>query len=263
MAVQAVLDPSPMQLMAKSSPAPGDVVWRNTYMPRTKRMLRGWTISVIITVLTVFWSFLLVPVAFALNIEAIGKVFPRFADFLDSHPTVMSLVTTQLPTLLSTLLFVAVPYLYDCESPKTVLFVYENTDSSPGLANLQGMMSQSDVELSVVSKNFFFTFFNYFVVFTTLGTFANFFKVFEHLQESLKDPQMVANQLARSLQSLLSFYTNLIILQGVGLFPFRLLQFGSVFLYPIYKLMAKTPRGQCFRLQIVHTKSLTASYRLR
>lgn len=115
MAVQAVLDPSPLQLIAKQSPAPSDVVWRNTYMPRTKRMLLGWTISIVITVLTVLWSFLLVPVAFALNIEAIGKVFPRLADFLDSNPTVMSLVTAQLPTLLSTLLFVAVPYLYDCK----------------------------------------------------------------------------------------------------------------------------------------------------
>ena len=85
-------------------------------MPRPQRMLRGWAITVIIAILTVFWSFLLVPVAGALNPDSISKVFPKLADFLESNPTVRSLVTTQLPTLLSTLLVVAVPYLYDCQS---------------------------------------------------------------------------------------------------------------------------------------------------
>ncbi len=31
-------------------------------------------------------------------------------------------------------------------------------------------------------------------------------------------------------------------LQGFGLFPFKLLQFGSVLLYPFYRMGAKTPR---------------------
>jgi len=38
------------------------------------------------------------------------------------------------------------------------------------------------------------------------------------------------------------FYVNLIILQGLGLFPLRLLQMGTVTLYPITKYGAKTPR---------------------
>lgn len=105
-------------------------------------------------------------------------------------------------------------------------------------------MSHSDEELSAVSKNFFFAFFNYFIVFTAFGTFSNFYEVFEHFRDSLNDPQMVANQLAKSLQGMLPFYTNFIMLQGVGLFPFRLLEFGSVVLYPIYRFLARTPRGK-------------------
>ena len=50
-------------------------------------------------------------------------------------------------------------------------------------------------------------------------------------------------QLALSIQELRSFYVNYIILQGVGLFPFRLLEVGSVMLYPIGLIGAKTPRG--------------------
>ena len=224
MAAQAVLDPSPMHLIARQSPAPPDVIWRNTYLSRSNRMTRAWLITVAITILTVFWSLLLVPLATALNIEAIHRISPELADAIEDHPLARSLVKTQLPTLLSSLLFVIVPYIYDW------------------LANLQGMHSQADVNLSVISKNFFFLFFNYFIIFTVLGTFANFYQFFQHFQDTFKDTTRIAYTLALSLQRLLSFYTNLIILQGIGLFPFRLLEIGSVIMYPIYRMGAKTPR---------------------
>lgn len=115
MAIQAVLDPSPLQLLANSSPAPPDVVWSNTYLPRGKRMLRAWSITAFIGVLSVFWTFLLVPIAGALNTCAIHEVFPGLADTLDSHEVLQSLVNTQLPTLAITLLNVLVPFFYDCK----------------------------------------------------------------------------------------------------------------------------------------------------
>lgn len=40
------------------------------------------------------------------------------------------------------------------------------TDMSTGLSQYQGLLSQADIELSVISKNFFFTFFNLFLAFT-------------------------------------------------------------------------------------------------
>ena len=217
MAVQAVLDPSPLHLIAKPAPAPDDVVWSNTYMPRSQRMLRAWVITIVVALLTVFWSILLVPVAGVLQPNSIHKVLPGLADLMEANRFVQSLITTQLPTLASTLLFVAVPYLYDW------------------LANLQGMQSRGDIELSVISKNFFFSFFNYLIVFTALGTAFSFY-------ETLRDTTWVASQLAQTLQGFTSFYSNLIILQGIGLFPFRLLEIGSVTLYPLYRMAAKTPR---------------------
>lgn len=224
MAAQAVLDPSPMHLIARQAPAPTDVVWSNTYLPRSNRMARAWLITAVITVLTVFWSLVLVPLATALNLESIQRVWPELADAIDAHPIAKSLVQTQLPTLVSSLLFVAVPYLYDW------------------LARLQGMESQADTDLSVISKNFFFLFFNYFIIFTVLGTFSNFYKFWEQFQDNLKDTTRIAYTLALSLQRFSAFYTNLIILQGIGLFPFRLLEIGSVILYPIYRIGSKTPR---------------------
>ncbi|RPB24884.1 DUF221-domain-containing protein [Terfezia boudieri ATCC MYA-4762] len=221
MAVQAVLDPKPAEFVARPAPAPSNIIWRNTYMPRYKRMLRSWLISIFIFVLSVFW---LIPVgilAGLLNIRSIHKVWPQLADLLERSALANSLVSNFLPTAILTLLNVAVPYLYDY------------------LSNLQGMISQADVELSVISKNFFFTFFNLFFAFSVFGTASNMYSV---LKDTLKDTTHIAYLLAQSLQALAPFYINLIVLQGIGMFPFRLLDFGTVALYPVTLAGAKTPR---------------------
>lgn len=226
MTIQAVLDPSPLQLIANQSPTPSDVIWPNTYMSRRGRMFRAWSVTLIIGVLTIFWVFILIPIAGLLNLEAIRKVLPQLADALEAHENIQSLIKTQLPTLITSLLMVLVPYLYYA------------------LSWCQGEISKGDIELSSISKNFFFTFFNFFVVFMVLGTASNFLTISQFFKKfgELGDFERTARTLALSLQQLLSFYVNFIILQGVGLFPFRLLEMGSVSLYPIYLMGAKTPR---------------------
>lgn len=116
------------------------------------------------------------------------------------------------------------------------------------------MISQGDVELSVISKNFFFTFFNFFLVFTTLGTASGLLDMLERVGEKFSDASTIANTLAKSLAKLLGFYTNFIILQGFGLFPLRLMEFGALSLYPINLIGAKTPRGE-FR-SLIHDAML-------
>lgn len=104
------------------------------------------------------------------------------------------------------------------------------------------MTSQGDVELSVISKNFFFTFFNLFLVFNVFATASNFYGLWENLRDVFKDTTTIAFALARSLETLAPFYVNLIVLLALGLLPFRLLEFGSVAMYPFNRLGAKTPR---------------------
>ena len=106
------------------------------------------------------------------------------------------------------------------------------------------MISQGDVELSIISKNFFFTFFNFFIIFTLLGTASGFFDILDGFDKKFLSATEIAYVLAKSLSDLIGFYTNFIILQGFGVFPFRLLEFGALSLYPIYLIGAKTPRGE-------------------
>ena len=120
MAVQATMDPEPMTLLANPAPAPSDVVWPNTYISRSGRMVRKWSITLVIAFLTIFWSALLVPLAGLLSLENIGKVWPQLHDALDRHQIARSLVQQGLPTLIISLLTVAVPYIYYC-SPSLIL----------------------------------------------------------------------------------------------------------------------------------------------
>ncbi|KAF3213771.1 hypothetical protein TWF106_009427 [Orbilia oligospora] len=178
MAVQALLDPNPLSLIANLAPAPHDIVWQNTYISRGQRIIRMWIITIFIGILTIFWLLPVGTLAGLLNIKSIHRVWPWLADVLAS--------------------------------------------------NQLGMISQADVERSVVSKNFFFTFFNLFLIFTVFGTVSDMYNV---LKDSLKDSTTIAYRLAKSLGSFAPFYTNLIVLQGIGMFPFRLLEFGTVALY--------------------------------
>ncbi|KAI1335608.1 hypothetical protein F5Y15DRAFT_397260 [Xylariaceae sp. FL0016] len=223
MAMQATVDPRPGQLLSKPAPAPPDVVWKNTYSPRYRRRLQSWAITIFITLLTIVW---LVPVAALAQLLSICNIrifAPTLAESLERHEITKALVQTGLPTLVVSLLNVLVPYLYDF------------------LSNIQGMVSQGDVELSVISKNFFFVFFNIFVVYGISGgaALSEFIKI---IRDSLTDTSMIATKIVESIRHLNAFYLNFIMLQAFGLFPFKLLQFGSVFLYPIYRMGAKTPR---------------------
>lgn len=223
-AIQAVLDPRFATLLAYQAPSPASIVWRNTYMSRFSRVSRSWSISAFVTILSVVWLVPVTGLAALLNIEDIRKISPPLADVLEGNEIIKSLVQGFLPTLALTLLNVAVPYFYDW------------------LSNYQGMISQAEVELSVISKNFFFTFFNLFCAFTILGTALTFEKLWDELKGSLSDTTRIAYALAGSLNGLAAFYVNLIILQGIGMFPFRLLEFGSIALYPITLVTARTPR---------------------
>lgn len=114
MVVQTIIDPHPTQLVASLAPAPADVIWKNTYLPRSSRITRSWLITLGISFLTIFWSVLLVPIASLLDLNTLHKAIPGLADLLAQNPVIGSLVQTGLPTLTISLLTVAVPFLYSC-----------------------------------------------------------------------------------------------------------------------------------------------------
>ena len=221
MVIQARIDPRPGSLLTKPTPAPSDLVWRNTYALRGVRRMKSWAITIFITFLTLIWIFPIVFLASLVSICTLETLAPRFWLWLQGHSIIYSLFQNGLPTLVVSLLNVAVPYLYDW------------------LSNCQGMISQGDVELSVISKNFFFTFFNTFFVFAVSKSGLDFWST---IQDLLKDTSAIPGVIARDVEDLSIFYTAFIMLQGIGLMPLRMCEVSSVVLHPIYRLMSATPR---------------------
>ncbi len=205
MASQAVLDPHAHQLIAKLAPAPHDVLWDNILLTPKEKFIKRYAVTLVITITTVALVFPVSTIATLLNVRTISKFWPALGEMIKNSQWATMVVTGLLPPLLFTLLSVALPYLY----------VY--------LARFQGYISNGEQELSVVGKNFFYIFFNLFLVFTFTGTAGNYWSY-------LSDTTKIAQQLATSLQQMSLFYVDLILLQGIGLFPFRLLQLGDIFL---------------------------------
>ena len=221
MAIQALIDPRPGRLLTKPAPSPTDVVWRNTYSARGIRRLKSWVVTIFITALSLIWLIVVASLASLLSICTIRKALPGLAKYLADHAWIRLLVQSGLPTGAVSLLNVMVPFLYDY------------------LSHHQGMISQGQIELSVISKNFFFTFFNIFLVFAVSGSTTQFLPVlWGALDKTHELPQLIA----RSIMNISDFYISFIVLQGVGLIPFRLLEPGGIALHAWGRLTAKTPR---------------------
>lgn len=213
MLAQAVLDPKVNHLITNLAPAPHDIRWDNLSLTRQDRNTRILAVTIFIGIMSLL---LVYPVRFMasfLNTKSISKIWPSLGKAIESHKWAETLITGLLPTYLFTILNIVIPFFYVWISEK------------------QGYLSHSDEELSSVSKNFFYIFVNLFLVFTTFGT------------ASFVDTTKIAFDLARSLRDLSMFYVDLIILQGLGIFPFKLLLVGNLLRFLVNSLFrCKTPR---------------------
>ncbi|CEP61437.1 Csc1p LALA0_S03e02850g [Lachancea lanzarotensis] len=219
MAAQAVLDPRVHYFITRLAPAPHDIKWDNVCLSRKERLTKVWSVTIFIGFCSFF---LIIPVSYLatlLNLKTISRFWPQLGKFLKQKQWAQNLVTGLLPTYLFTLLNIGIPYFYEF------------------LTSRQGLVSYSEEEVSLVSKNFFYTFVNLFLVFTLAGTASNYWGY-------LSDTTKIAYQLATSVKEFSLFYVDLIILQGIGMFPFKLLLAGSLLGFPFVKIKCKTPRQE-------------------
>lgn len=213
MLAQAVLDPKVNHLITNLAPAPHDIRWDNMSLTRQDRNIRIFMVTLFIGLMSVLLVYPVRYLASLLNTKSISKIWPSLGRAIKDHKWAKTLITGFLPTYLFTILNIVIPFFYVWISLR------------------QGFLSHSDEELSSVSKNFFYIFVNLFLVFTTFGT------------ASLVDTTKIASDLARSLRDLSLFYVDFIILQGLGIFPFKLLLLGNLLRFLTHSIFrCKTPR---------------------
>lgn len=220
MAAQAVFSPKVFELTSILAPAPLDVIWENLLLNKNTILIRR---NIIEGIIVAFSILLIIPIRYItslLNVNSIRKMWKDFGDYLMKNATARAIVTGLLPTYLFTIINVALPYVISF------------------LSNLQGQKSRGDVELSVIKKNFLYIFFNLFLVFTLFGTLSSY-------KALLTDTTKIAPLLATSVKSLSLFYIDLILLQGLTMFPFKLLQIGDLvmlFWNTVVQYKNRTPR---------------------
>ncbi|CCE80119.1 Piso0_003218 [Millerozyma farinosa CBS 7064] len=228
MAAQAVLDPRVYKFIVNLAPAPKDIEWSSFRLSPLKKICKSYFITLIIILSYILLFFPVSSLATLLNLKTITKFWPSLGEFIGKSRWLTTFVTGILPPLLFSLLNISLPYFYKY------------------LSSNQGYPSNSDVELSTLSKNFFYIFFNLFLVFTVTGTVSNYWSF-------LSDTTKIAYQLASSLKRLSLFYVDLILLQGLAMFPVRLLQIGDVVflniigkMFLLKRIILKTPRDYRF-----------------
>lgn len=228
MAAQTILDPRVYKLMVNLAPAPSDIKWGNLRQNYYTKMIKSNLITVAIVLSYFPILFLVSSLATLLDLKSISKFWPELGEFIKKSNWLTTFVTGILPPLLYSLLNVTMPYFYRY------------------LLRCQGYESNSEVELSSLSKNFFYIFFNLFLVFIITGTIWDYLSF-------IRDTTKIAFQLASSLKKKSLFYVDLILLQGLAMFPIRLLQIGDVVLlnlvgkmFFVNKLLLKTPRDYRF-----------------
>lgn len=228
MAAQTVLDPRVYKLMVSLAPAAKDIKWKNFRLTYYQKLFKAYLITILIIFSYIFVSFLVTPLSSLLDLKTISKIWPELGDLIKKSKWLTTFVTGILPPFLFSLLNILLPYFYKF------------------LSKYQGYSSNSDIELSTLLKNFFFIFFNLFLVFIVSGTIWDYIS-------SISDTTKLAYQLATSLKKLSLFYVDLILLQGLAMFPVKLLQIGDFFILNIIgkllflkNLILRTPRDYRF-----------------
>lgn len=224
MAAQTVLDPRVYKIMVNLAPAPTDIKWENLKISYYHKLFKSYIITIIIVLSYIPILFLVSSLATLLDLKSISKFWPQLGEFIKKSNWLTTFVTGILPPLLYSLFNLVLPFFYRY------------------LSKCQGYSSNSEIELSTLLKNFFFIFFNLFLVFIITGTIWDYLSF-------MRDTTKIAYQLASSLKKKSLFYVDLILLQGLGMFPIRLLQIGDVVLlnllskiFLVKDLLLKTPR---------------------
>lgn len=228
MAAQTVLDPRVYKLIVSLAPAAKDINWRNLKLSYYEKLTKSYMITFFIILSYSVVFFLVTTLSTLIDIKTITKFWPELGHLIADSKWASTFVTGILPPVLFSLMNILFPYLYKYLSLK------------------QGYALSSEVELSTLLKNFFFIFFILFLVFTITGTLWDYFT-------SIGDTTRFASQLASSLKKLSLFYVDLILLQGLAMFPVKLLQIGDFVilnvigkLFLLKSIILRTPRDYRF-----------------
>ncbi|KAJ1649339.1 phosphate metabolism protein 7 [Dispira simplex] len=220
MAYQSLMHKQPLRMNPRHLEIhPDDVIWSNLNVNPYSRQLRI-ALSIVITIaLVIFWA---APVSFVSSIASLDTLtkIDAFKGLNDLPKEVLGLIQGVLPAIALAVLMMVLPIFLRI------------------LSKLEGTVRQSDVELSLVHRYFFFLVVNVFIVSTLAGT------IIGAIKPILDDPKNIAYELARSLPKANVYFITYIMLQGLQGASQEILQAAPLVMRRVKRrFLAATPRA--------------------
>ncbi|KZT00325.1 DUF221-domain-containing protein [Laetiporus sulphureus 93-53] len=220
-AAQTVHAPAPNQCMTHLAPEPRDIVWANISHSPTSKRVRELIVFSAMCLLLLFWLIPTSALASLLSYKEIKKVMPRLGRLIDTNEQVRAIVQNSLPSVAIITLNALLPFLLEA------------------LTYFQGYPARSWIEYSLLKKYFLFLLVNVVFIFLVASTYWQLVR--DLASSPAKGVQKLADALAAGKAR--HFFLSYVILQGLGIMPLQLLNFGTIIPRLVYRLfITRTPR---------------------
>ncbi|CAO1620246.1 unnamed protein product [Sympodiomycopsis kandeliae] len=200
------------------APDSRDLLWRNIGLPMNEKRLRQFLISFAVTLLYLFYIPPLLFLGSLLSPGFLNQYIPGLYKLLSSSPRLEALISTSLPSLVLVGFNAGLPILLE----STTIW--------------QGIKTKSEIEINVLKKYHIFLITSVIFIFFITGT------AFGVLLDLSANPMAILDKLSLSLPGARNFSLSYVILQSFTILPFQLLSIATIFLNPVYTVLAKTPR---------------------
>ncbi|ORY07578.1 DUF221-domain-containing protein [Basidiobolus meristosporus CBS 931.73] len=220
LAVQALAYNKPLVMEGRYLEVnPEEVIWENLNMFSLERYFRKAIAIGSGAGLVICWFIPTAFVTFLFNINRLAGVIPPLKGITEWSPAIIGIIQGILPSLGMSLLMNLLPHVLSI------------------ISRFEGLVRDSDIQISVMSKYFFFLIINVLLVNTFVGG------IFNSLEELSKNPSAIIDRLATNLPNSSTFFITYVILNGLSGGAKELLQAVPFLLrFVTTSLLPKTPR---------------------
>ncbi|KAJ3392635.1 hypothetical protein HDU92_008269 [Lobulomyces angularis] len=246
-AAQVNVASHPFALMTRSAPEPRDIYWQNLSSKTAEsyiKFLRSILVSSILFFLIFFNTAVTSSISLLFQIDVILKWIPPLRPAFDG-------LSEGVKQFIQSVIPVSAISIWTSTLPSILLI----------LSEMQGFEARSWIEMSLLSKYFFFLFWNiFFVVVTSTTAIKGKFS-------DVESPDKIIKLLGNSLPRSSTYFVNYAMLQAFASFPAQLLLLGPLFLTWVYRIIpwikgTTTPReiSEAYYPSILTTINYGISY---
>ena len=207
-----------------------DIIWKNIGMKWWERSARSLLAKVFVAILIIIWALPVAFTGFLSQISYVVMLWPRLGFLQEVPRTLLTLIQGVLPQALLMILTVLIPIILRI------------------LAEQQGLLTSSSVELAVQNYYFIFLFLQVFLTVSLSSSITTIANEIYHGFDSI--PRVLAENLPKTS----NYFFSYILLQGLSVSAGQILQLPNLVKWFIVgPVLDITPRAQVSRKRAIHS----------